>query len=507
VGLAELLTEHREEIIREWIHRLNSDVSSRYRARSPEELQLTVSRACDASYAVLVRNDFSEIDGHIEWITDIRLGQGFLLSEVQNAYELYRIVLMPVLIRELEGEALLGAMTRVNNCLFYTITRFSDYFQRQHEKQIRDYAQDLEGEVAERTKELAESEAKYRVLVEEINDGYFVNENGIIVFANRAFCELHGLGPRDVVGRPYTEFVAAGSITAVRELYEKRMTGKESKDLYVYLRKHRDGKELPTENKVKRIVYEGKEAVAGICRDVTERMEQEKRMREAERLAHIGELTTSLAHEIRNPLSAVKMNLQILSKKIRLGGNDRRRAEIVSDEVTRLERILTEMLDFAKPVKLNVTPTEINSVVDSCLAVLDAKLKERGAAVRRNYSSRMPVVPMDADKMGQAIINVLINSLEASEERCRITITTRRILKNGRRVAVDILDNGQGIDEADFPYIFDPFFSRKKAGTGLGLVNVKKIVDAHGGTVRVAPVRPRGTLVTLAIPAGGPVAG
>jgi PAS domain S-box-containing protein len=506
VRLAKLLREHRETIINDWIHRLNSEVSPRYRARRPEELRQTVSFACDASYAVLVTNDFSEIDRHIEWITDIRLGQGFALSEVQNAYELYRIVLMPILIRELQGKALLDAMTRVNSCLFYTITRFSDYFQKQHEKQIRDYALDLEGEVAERTKALAESEAKYRVLVEEINDGYFVNENGTIVFANKAFCELHGLTAREVVGRHYTDFIAPASLAAVEELYEKRMTGGETKDLYVYLRRHRDGKELPTENKVKRIVYEGREAVAGICRDVTERIEQEKRIREAERLAHIGELTTSLAHEIRNPLSAVKMNLQILSKTVKLGGNDRRRAQIVADEVTRLERILTEMLDFAKPVKLNVEPTEINRVVDSCLAVLGAKLKEKGAVVRRDLSKRMPVVHMDADKVGQAIINVLINSLEASEQRCRITITTRMILRNGRRVAVDILDNGPGINEADFPYIFDPFFSRKKSGTGLGLVNVKKIVDAHGGTVKVTPVKPHGTLVTLAIPAGRTVA-
>ncbi len=498
--LAEILTKYRDKIIDEWIVRLHGEVSSRYAGRPLEELLKTVAGACDASFNVVVKKDFRAIDSHIEWITSLRLQGGFSLSEVQSAYELYRTILVPILIKELKGQRLLAATRRVNRCLFYTITRFSDYFQQRQEKQIRDYAQDLEREVEERTKELAESEAKYRVLVEDINDGYFVNEDGIIVFANEAFCELHGLAIQEVVGRPYTNLIAPQSLPAVQDLYEKRMAGEESKDLYIYLRRHRDGRELPTENKVKRILYEGRHAVAGICRDVTERIEHELKMREAERLAHIGELTTSLAHEIRNPLSAVKMNLQILSKKVRLGGNDRRRAEIILDEVGRLERILTEMLDFAKPLRLSLTPTSINEVLDTSLDMMEAKLKAKGAQVRKEYSSRIPLISMDADKMEQAIINVLLNAIEASGDDCRLRLATRRIRRPGAGILVDVSDNGRGIDPGDFPYIFDPFFSRKKAGTGLGLMNVKKIVEAHGGTVNARPLRPSGTHVRIVLP-------
>ena len=137
VYLEKILTSHREEIIKKWIHLLRAEVSERYRKRPEEELFVTVSAACDGDYAVLVKNDYSKIDEHIEWITKVRIEGGFSLSEVQNAYELYRTVLTPVLVKELEGEKLLDALERMNACLLYTIKKFSNYFQSLHEMEIR----------------------------------------------------------------------------------------------------------------------------------------------------------------------------------------------------------------------------------------------------------------------------------------------------------------------------------------------------------------------------------
>jgi len=292
MDLATLLETYQDAIVREWAHRLNTEVSDRYRQRPLEELLGTTSEAAEADFAVLVKGDFSKIDRFIEKITRMRLQAGFPLSDVQKAFELYRTVLLPLLVREMEGEALLEALRKLNDCLSYTICKFSDYFQSLHEQQIREHAENLEREVEKRTQELAESEAKYRVLVEEINDGYFVVQRERIVFANRAFCEMHGYRPEEVLGRPYTDFVAPESLEEVRRLYEGRTGGRV--DLFVYFRLHKDGRSLPTENKVKVIHYQGRKAAAGICRDITERVEMERRMRESERLAHIGQLTTSL---------------------------------------------------------------------------------------------------------------------------------------------------------------------------------------------------------------------
>jgi PAS domain S-box-containing protein len=500
--LEKILTSHREEIIEKWVHLLRMEVSERYKKRPEEELFVTVSAACDGDYAVLVNNDYSKIDEHIEWITKVRIEGGFSLSEVQNAYELYRTILTPVLVKELEGAKLLNALKRMNACLLYTIKKFSNYFQSIHEMEIRNHAKNLEREVEKRAGELAESESQYRILVEDINDGYFVvNRSGRIVFANQEFCNLYGYPLEEMIGKAITDLIAPRSLPTVQGFYQKRLAGKVSKDLYIYLRQHKNGSVLPTENKVKRILYQGEYAVAGICRDITERIETEKRIRESERLAHIGKLTTSLAHEIRNPLSSVKMNSQIILKNSALDGNDKRRMEIVVSEISRLEGILDEMLDFARPVKLKFEQVSISRVVDSCLEIMDTRIREKNITVTRRYEKRVPQTLVDQEKIEQTLINVLLNSIEVlPSQGGNIEIVTKQPGKNGNPLRIEINDDGPGINAGDLPFIFDPFFSNKKQGTGLGLSNVKKIIEAHGGSVDVMTIRPHGTRVCLTIP-------
>ncbi len=500
MNIAEILTLNRERIIGQWVHRLHTEVSERYSHRPTEELYDSVSKANDGNSAVLLHDDYSKIDAHIEWITKIRLEGGFSLSEVQNAYELYRTVLAPILVEELDHAELLQALRRMNTCLLYTIKKFSNYFQSLREKEIREHAENLECEVEKRTKELAESESKYRVLVEEINDGYFVNQDSRIVFANQAYCELHGYSPQEMLGKPYKELVAPESLSMVRRLYENRMAGEDTKDLYIYLRRHKNGNALPTENKVKRILYRDQEAVAGICRDITERIETENRIRESERLAHIGKLTTSLAHEIRNPLSSVKMNSQIILKNTNFSGNDKKRMEIIVNEISRLERILDEMLDFAKPVKLSLEPASINNIVDSCLEIMDARIREKKIIVKKLYARRLPQTLVDHEKIEQAMINILLNAVEVLPEGGHIEISTKQLRTDGRALRVEISDDGPGISTEDLPYIFDPFFSNKKKGTGLGLFNMRKIIEAHGGVGNVMLRKPHGARVSLTIP-------
>ncbi len=505
MNLENILRKYRDQIIEEWIERLHSGSSERYRERPLDELRITVAGAYDASHAVLIHNDFSKIGCHIEWITKARLEGGFSLSEVQNAYELYRVLLLPALTKELKGPSLSKAIEQLNTCLFYTIRRYSNYFQSLHEREIKDHALKLEHQVANRTRELTESEAKYRVLVEEINDGYFVTQDGIIVFANKAFCNIHGYKPGEVVGRSFLDFISQESAEEVKRLvkrlYNDRMISKgHSQNLYTYYRLNKDGTSLPTENKVKTIMYQDKLAIAGICRDITKRMEMEKQIRESENLAHIGQLTTSLAHEIRNPLSSVKMNIQILLKNVEFDGNDKRRMEIMSSEISRLEKILAEMLDFAKPLRLYLEPTSINSVIDKCLDIVDVKIKEKGISVKKKYSKRIPWTMLDRDKLEQAIINVLLNSVEALSLEGEIQIRSKMEKSNNGLIYVEITDNGPGICEEDLPYVFDPFFSNKKKGTGLGLSNAKKVFEAHGGTVSIVAREQKGTQCLLVIP-------
>ncbi|MFH1116638.1 MAG: ATP-binding protein [Pseudomonadota bacterium] len=507
-----LLSESRDSIIEEWLTRLKTEVSPRYASRPRTELLGTISAAFDANVQALINNDYSKLDELTRFIGNLRGQAGFPLSEVQNAFELFRSIILPVLDTRIGLGNALPILERVNTSLAYTIHKFSDQFQELHERGIKEHARKLEITVQERTKQLAESERKYRQLVEEIRDGCFIYRKARIVFANQAFCDMHGYSLSEVINRRSKEFVAPESYQEVKELYRDFMAKKFSEDQYVYWRLNKNGEKFPTENKVILTQYEGEPAVLGICRDITERMEIEKRVREAERLAHIGQLTTSIAHEIRNPLSAANMSIQDLLKSVSVSGNDKRRIEILGKEITRVDRILTEMLDFAKPMKYDFQPLSIDALIHSCLDVLETRIRGKDVVVRIDLPEGSPAPVLDREKMVQALINVLLNSIEAVGQGGRVEISAAQAAGSLR---IDIVDNGPGIAEEDVQFIFDPFFSRKKRGTGLGLANARKIVEAHGGKIDLRPARSGGTLVTIDLPvsrlsagdAGKPVRG
>ena len=499
MDFSEILIRNRDRIIQQWMTKLHKDVSPTYSAQPQETLLKTITAAADGNFAVLVDHDYSKIDEVIEWIGKFRSRDGFSLSEVQKAFELYRTILLPILAHEMDAENLIPAIERVNSCLSYTVHRFSDYFQALHEADIRAYSQELEVKVEKRTRQLAESESKYRTLVEKIRDGYFVNQQGRVLFANKAFCAMHGYTKKEVIGRKFTDFIAPESRREVSRIYEERMNKRDSNDQYVYFRLHNNGTALPTENTVALTPYQGKMAAIGICRDITERVEIEKRVREAESLARIGHLTTSLAHEIRNPLSSAKMSIQMILKNEVYEGTDRRRLEILSQQITRLEKIVTEMLDLARPIKFEFMPAFITEVIDNCIEVLDAKINEKGIHVTRSFSKGLPSLSMDREKMEQAVINLILNAVEAVGNEGKISIGAgyRRKMK---AVEVKIDDNGCGVSPDDLPYIFDPFFSKKARGTGLGLANARRIIEAHQGSIQASPGKDGGMHFSILLP-------
>lgn len=235
------------------------------------------------------------------------------------------------------------------------------------------------------------------------------------------------------------------------------------------------------------------------------RLEEQVRVRtaeliEAERMATIGQITASLSHELRNPLSAVKLNLQILKKNLHLAGNDQRRLEISAKEVMRLERILLELLDFAKPLKVQGADCDINRVLSSAVELLELKFKEKGVVLLYFADPDIPSIWADAEKLAQAVINLLLNALEASRPRGRVWVTSRCPAGETDAVHICIEDEGPGVNGEDIEKIFEPFFTSKTKGTGLGLTNVRRIVEAHGGRVEVSPGKFGGAFFDIRLP-------
>ncbi|MCF8040421.1 MAG: PAS domain S-box protein [Desulfohalobiaceae bacterium] len=487
-------------IIREWVERLDRLYQ---RKRSQEELIQTCSEAFEANYRLIAHEDYGPIDHFINKITRMRLGAGFLLSDVQKAFEQYRIIIIPILAREGNPEELLENIQKINRCLSYTIHRFSDHFQNMHEKMILEHNRRLEEEVRARTAALRESELKYRTLVEEIIDGYFVVQDAKIVFANQAFCEMHGSSLAEIVGEQYSSFVAPEDRPRVIESHSQSFDQRTSPRSFEYQRLCRDGRKFPTEILARAARYEGRLALIGICRDITERIQMEDKVREAERMAYIGQLTTSLSHELRNPLSSVKMNLQILKKNDKIQGNDQRRVDISVREVGRLEHILKELLDFAKPVRFSFGPVDIKAVLDSCLEAVDMKLSEKGLYLQQEIANELPLIFADREKLEQVFMNLLLNAIEACSQQQQIWISSKKRL-DGQQAWIDIsvIDSGTGIAESLKNSLFEPFVTSKSKGTGLGLSNVKQIVEAHGGVVRAENLKPCGASFTVTLPQG-----
>jgi len=496
MDLKELLKSYRNKIVDEWIYRLHTEVSERYSARPIDELFKTVSKAVDANYYALIYNDKNKINDHINWIAKLRLEGGFSLSEVQNAYELYRVIIMPYLNAELDEKEYVEVVYKLNQHLFYTITRFSDYFQALHEKWLYLYAKRLEKEVENRTRKLQESEREYRFLLNEMNDGYFVAVEGRVAFANKAFAQIHGYSVDEVIGKRFLDFVSSGDPLREKLKYILQ-NGLQKEEVFVYLRRHKKGTLYHTEMKIKPILYKNQKGIGGILRDITEKVELEKKMREAERFVHLGRIATCLAHEIRNPLTSVKMNVQIFAQDVSLEGYNKRRLEITLKEIQRLEKLLSDVLDFARPVSLNLKKTNPNNVIMQCIENLRPQIEEKQIEIKFNYTKNMPSFLLDEEKIKQALYNLLLNAVQAVDKGGRIEINGKIKKEN---LIIRIIDNGCGIKKSDMPFIFDPFFSTKSKGTGLGLPLARKIIEAHGGIINVKTRRPKGVCVEVVIP-------
>ncbi|MBN1782584.1 PAS domain S-box protein [bacterium] len=218
-----------------------------------------------------------------------------------------------------------------------------------------------------------------------------------------------------------------------------------------------------------------------------------------EKLANTGKLVAQLVHELRNPLSSIKMGLSTLHRRAALKEEDGHIVDISLREVTHLERMLKELLGYARPDMLKFVPEDINEVLNQTVEQLQSQLDAAGCEVIRDLSAACPEIGMDRDRMGQVFSNLILNAQQASKAPGRIVIASEfQVSEN--RVRVEVRDSGSGIGSADIGHIFEPFYSRREGGTGLGLSIVRAITEAHGGEVTVESEPGKGTVMRIELP-------
>lgn len=217
----------------------------------------------------------------------------------------------------------------------------------------------------------------------------------------------------------------------------------------------------------------------------------------SERLAFTGRIAASIAHEIRNPLSNVSMSVQQLKAAFSEEGPWARHIEIIIRNTERINFLITELLNCARPPKLNIQPHDIHEILEGVLESIKTKVLSQKIEVRKRFFPGLSVINGDKEQINRVFSNVMINALESMPDGGRMTIATGI---EGKFFVVRIRDTGEGIPEEDIIRIFDPFFSTKTSGVGLGLSITYGIVVSHGGTIGVESERKKGTLFTISLP-------
>jgi nitrogen-specific signal transduction histidine kinase len=232
--------------------------------------------------------------------------------------------------------------------------------------------------------------------------------------------------------------------------------------------------------------------------------------RRAERLAALGQLSAGLAHEIRNPLGVIKGSADMLSRKV--AGSEPLVAELagyISSEVNRLNALVVRFLDFARPSKLELRPERISEIVDRALDAAIASFPDAGVNIERQYAPNLPEIPVDPQLCEQVFVNLITNAFQAMQagggslEKTLHIVIAPEVSNGESGVALLVEDTGPGVPPELREQIFNPFFTSKKEGVGLGLSIVAKIVDDHRGTIRLEENTPRGARFHVFFPQAG----
>ncbi|MBD3308603.1 PAS domain-containing protein [candidate division KSB3 bacterium] len=239
--------------------------------------------------------------------------------------------------------------------------------------------------------------------------------------------------------------------------------------------------------------------VVVLFRDLSDVKALQEQVKRTERLASVGQLAAGVAHEIRNPLGALKGFLQYFQRKLSLPEQDRTYLSVMVNEVDRLNTVISNLLDFARPRQPVLEPCDLAAHLQHVLKLVESDRQAKGIAIRLDLEDPLPQILLDCDQITQVLLNILLNGIQATEPGGEMQIRAA-VQPEDQQVELTITDSGQGIAVEDLPKIFDPFFSTKKRGSGLGLAIAHTIIEHHQGHIRVESAQGAGTTFRIYLP-------
>jgi PAS domain S-box-containing protein len=333
-----------------------------------------------------------------------------------------------------------------------------------------------------------------------------VSRNGVITAVNPAAEAVLKRSATGLLGKAYESTFTGGDI--IREALDGALKH----------HRHVSQKDVPYEGingrpqtiRVSTVELRGDDGrPAGVllqAQDVTEWLELEQRVRVAEKLTALHTLSAGVAHELRNPLSAMDLNLHLLQEELEdhgpLTGRTAHYVQVLNAECRRLSAILDNFMKFARPTSAETHEVDVHRVIEHIIALMQLEAEEHKIHLEPTIEKDLPPVLGDETLISQVLVNILVNAFHAMPEggNCHMAATTR--MADGKRwVEISVRDRGIGIPEEALPRLFDPFYTTKSAGSGLGLAIAYRIMQDHGGSIGVSSAPGAGTTVTLRFPA------
>jgi two-component system sensor histidine kinase HydH len=327
----------------------------------------------------------------------------------------------------------------------------------------------------------------------------FISEKGALSALNDVSEKLLTITSRNAVGRKASEILPREIIKLINEL-------KSPHDI--------SSRDLPIPSQDKTMIFEASASILMdadgtflghivLLRDITEIEDLKREVERKERLASIGSLAAGVAHEIRNPLSSIKGFATYFKERYRDTQEDQKIADIMIGEVERLNRVISQLLEFARPMDLRKESTSIADLVNRSLEMIEKQAAAKDISINRTgLSHNHRYIRIDSDKIGQVMLNVFLNAIEAMDEGGTLFVSIQNDEEHSK-LHIRVSDTGHGIASEDIPHVFDPYFTTKQSGTGLGLAIVHKIIEAHEGDIRVESIQGQGTAILITLPTGG----
>lgn len=348
---------------------------------------------------------------------------------------------------------------------------------------------------------LVQERGLLETIFQSVQEGLIVIDGtGRITYANRAAEQMLGFSFDQAKGRPVANYLRDLEWDRILSLDATEWSRLIAQELEITYPEHRfvSFYVVPLAS-AKRI---GEEGALIMLRDITRDRIAESTTIESERLNAIKLLAAGVAHEIGNPLNALNIHLQLLDRELNSVAEAERASlkELVGvarSEVGRLDLIITQFLRALRPTKPELVPTDIEALVKETLSILRQEIQDRSVAVELHSATALPRIHVDPNQMKQAFFNVIRNAVQAMPGSGNLHVS---LSCNDRYLAVVFRDSGSGIPVTDMGRVFEPYFTTKTGGTGLGLMIVQRIVQDHGGLIEIASKPERGTVFTILLP-------